>query len=230
MLLIKESLKVQLLLLSLFILVVNVQSQDDCKVLQAGIDSVYVGKCKKGLAHGDGLAFGTDRYEGRFRQGFPNGHGTYVWASGETFTGNFVNGLREGEGIYSQRVNGVEIILEGIWKNDVYVGEKPKNPSVRQSVSIDRHNFRKNAGSKNRVLIDFFQNGDRNKNLINILLTTTSGYPTELGQSRGYDEVIFPVTITVKYDTYNKLHTALIHCIFDFTIYEPGDWRVELFN
>lgn len=230
MLLNKKSWIVQLLLPALFFLVVNAQAQVDCKVLQAGIDSVYVGKCKKGLAHGDGLAIGTDRYEGRFKQGFPNGHGTYSWATGETFTGNFVNGLREGEGIYSYPVDGMEVTLEGIWKDDVYIGEKPRKPSVRQSVSIDRHNFRKNAGSKNRVLIDFFQNGDRNKGILNLLLTTTSGYPTELGQSRGYDEVTFPVTITVKYETFNKLHTTLIHCVFDFTIYEPGDWRVELFN
>ncbi len=228
--LIRKSLKVQLFLLALFSLVVNVQAQDACKVLQAGIDSIYVGKCKKGLAHGDGLAIGTDRYEGRFKQGYASGTGTYTWSTGETYTGNFVDGLRDGEGVYHYNINGQETTLEGVWKDDVYIGEKLKKPAVRQSVSIDRHTFRKNAGSKNRVLIDFFQNGDRNNGLSNVMFTTTSGYPADLGQSRGYDEVTFPVTITVKYDTYNKLHTSIIHCIFDFTIYEPGDWRVEIFN
>jgi hypothetical protein len=230
MLLIRKSSKVQFLLLAFFSLFVNAQAQDACKVLQAGIDSIYIGKCKKGLAHGDGLAIGTDRYEGRFKQGYANGTGTYTWSTGETYIGDFVDGLRDGEGVYIFTINGQDATSEGLWKDDVYVGEKPKKPTVRQSVSIDRHTFRKNAGSKNRVLIDFFQNGDRNKGLSNVMLTTTSRYPADLGQSRGYDEVAFPVTITVKYETFNKLHTSIIHCIFDFTIYEPGDWRVELTN
>ena len=228
--LIRKSLKVQLFLLALFALAVNVQAQDDCKVLQAGIDSIYVGKCKKGLAQGDGIAIGADRYEGRFKQGYANGTGTYTWSTGETYTGNFINGLRDGEGVYHYNINGQETTLDGLWKDDVYIGEKPKKPTVRQTVSIDRYTFRKNASHKNRVLIDFFQNGDRNNTLSNLMLTNTSGFPADLGPSRGFDEVTFPVTITVKYETYNKLHTRMVYCIFDFTIYEPGDWRVELFN
>jgi len=48
-------------------------SQDDCKVLIPEISGQYVGKCKKGLAHGKGLAIGIDRYEGSFKKGYPEG-------------------------------------------------------------------------------------------------------------------------------------------------------------
>lgn len=205
-------------------------AQDDCKVLMPEIDSIYEGRCKKGLAHGKGLAIGEDTYEGRFRRGWPDGKGVYTWSTGEVYDGGFAEGMKEGEGEYFYTENGHDTTLSGIWKNDVYIGPKPKNPKVRQSVSIDRYNMRKMSDVQNRVLIDFFQNGARNHGITDLLITADSGYEVNLGHSKGFKDMTFPVTMLVKYNTPNKLQTRLVYCIFEFTIYEPGDWRVELFN
>ncbi len=218
------------LLMTFLFLPVLIVAQNNCKVLLPEIDSIYEGKCKKGLAHGQGLAIGTDTYEGRFRKGWPDGSGTYTWATGEEYEGSFSEGVKDGEGIYKYSVNGKDTTLVGLWSNDVYIGPKPLNPKVKQSVSIDRYNFRKNTDVQNRVLIDFMQNGARNTGITNLLITADSGYEYSLGLSRGFKDMTFPVTMLVKYSTPNKLQTRTVYCIFEFTIFEPGDWRVELFN
>lgn len=205
-------------------------AQNDCKVLMPEIDSVYQGRCKKGLAHGKGLAIGKDRYEGRFRNGWPDGSGTYTWSTGEVYEGDFSEGMKDGEGEYHFTSNGHDSTLTGLWKNDVYIGPKPKKPKVEQQVAVDRYNFRKMSDVQNRVLIDFYQNGGRNPGITDLLITSDSGYEVSLGKSKGFKDVTFPVTIMVKYTTPNKLQTRLVYCIFKFTIYEPGDWKVDLFN
>lgn len=205
-------------------------AQEDCKVLMPEIDSIYEGRCKKGLAHGKGLAIGKDKYEGRFKQGWPDGKGVYTWSSGEVYDGEFVEGMKDGEGEYSYSDNGQDTTLAGLWKNDVYVGPKPKNPKVKQTVSVDRYNFRKMSDVQNRVLIDFYQNGARNAGITDLLITADSGYEFDLGHSKGFKDMTFPVTMLVKYTTPNKLQTRQVYCIFEFTIFEPGDWKVELFN
>ena len=75
-------------------------AQTDCSVLKPGIDSVYFGKCKKGLAHGKGNAIGVDSYIGRFANGLPDGQGTYTWANGDTYSGSWMAGKQHGEGVF----------------------------------------------------------------------------------------------------------------------------------
>jgi hypothetical protein len=194
------------------------------------IDSIYTGKCKKGLAHGNGFAQGKDAYEGRFKKGWPDGGGIYSWSTGEVYEGNFIEGVKDGEGVYSFTINGQDTVLSGLWKNDVYIGPIPKKPKVHQQVSVDRFNMKKISDVQNRVLIDFYQNGGRNAGITDLLIAGDSGYETNLGLSKGYIDMTFPFTMTLKYTTPNKLQTRTVYCIFEFTIYEPGDWRVELFN
>lgn len=205
-------------------------AQTDCKVLKPEIAENYTGKCKKGYAHGKGIASGIDNYEGMFRNGLPDGQGTYVWASGETYTGDWKEGKRDGDGIFTYTMDGEEAIMAGIWEEDQYVGEKPPNPRVLYSSNVDRYSFRHTGDIKDRVLVDLYQNGSRNTNVENYLLATSSGYETSLGHSRGYEAIEFPVIIKVSYTTYNKLKTFKYNAVFEFEISEPGDWRVELQN
>ncbi|NOU47999.1 MAG: hypothetical protein HOO86_13190 [Bacteroidales bacterium] len=205
-------------------------SQEQCKVLKPEISGTYEGKCKKGLANGKGIAIGTDRYEGKFSNGLPHGKGTYTWSTGETYTGEWFNGKRDGVGVYTMHVNGKDSVQDGIWQKDKFGGPKPKNPVVIYKSGVDRYNFQKNITAKNRVLIDLLQNGSRNIAISNFLITCSSGYETKIGESIGYDEVTFPVTIKLSYSTMNKLHTMPIEVKFEFEISEPGDWTVELNN
>jgi hypothetical protein len=205
-------------------------AQEECKVLKPAISESYSGKCKKGLASGKGKATGTDSYEGQFSEGLPWGRGTYTWNNGDVYTGDWKNGLRNGEGDYTYKINDKDTTISGLWENDRYLGPKPKSPQVITKTSIDRYNIYKLGDIKDRVLIDFQQNGMRNTGITNLLLSTDSGTQTNLGYLVGYENIIFPVQIKVSYTTYNKLRSQQFQAIFEFKIFEPGDWRVEINN
>lgn len=96
----------------------------NCKVLKAEISGIYTGECKKGKAAGKGKAIGTDSYDGDFVAGLPHGRGTYTWANGNVFNGEFLNGKKEGKGILViKRENLKDSTVEGYWENDRYIGK-----------------------------------------------------------------------------------------------------------
>lgn len=208
----------------------NIRAQESCKVLIPEIDSIYTGKCKKGLAHGKGHAIGVDSYKGKFSKGLPSGKGTYIWANGDKYEGNWANGMRNGEGTLSLKLADKDSIIEGIFDDNKYLGPKPKPPRIITKTSIDRYTIKQTGGIKNRVLIDFLQNGARNTGIINLIITSSKGVETSVGHSIGYEFIEFPVTIRVNYETLNKLKSELYQAIFEFEITEPGDYIVEIHN
>lgn len=205
-------------------------AQKKCQVLVPEIDSIYSGKCKKGLAHGKGEAIGIDQYTGKFKSGYPCGRGTYKWANGDIYKGEWKDGKRDGEGILTLKLAESDSIIDGLWKDDKYMGPKPVAPKVTTKTSIDRYNFRLSGGPQPRVLIDFYQNGMRNSSISNLIMISTSGVETTLGQSVGFEFVQFPVTIRINYETLNKLKAEKYQAIFEFTIHDEGDWIVEIHN
>lgn len=217
-------------LLIFFLSQLDLSAQKNCKVLVTTIDSIYTGKCKKGLAHGKGQAFGKDYYRGKFKHGYPSGKGTYVWANGDEYTGDWKKGKRNGKGSLTLKTPEGDSIVDGLWENNKYLGHKPKPPKVFTKTSIDRYNFRRSGGTQDRVLIDFYQNGMRNTTIENLTLFSTSGVETSLGNSIGFEFVQFPVTIRINYETLNKLKAEKYQAIFEFTISDPGDWIVEIHN
>jgi hypothetical protein len=205
-------------------------AQENCLVLKPEISGKYAGKCKNGLANGKGKAVGQDTYIGKFSKGFPHGLGTYTWANGDIYVGEWVEGLRQGEGTYSYKVNGKDTTVTGIWESDHYKGPLPPKPLVINKVSIERYSIMRSGGIRDRVLINFYQDGSRNLGIENLLMFASSGYNTTLGQSVGFDEIIFPVTIKISYSTWNKTHSTQFYASFEFEIYERGDWVVDLHN
>ncbi len=208
----------------------QVHAQKKCKVLVKEISLQYHGKCKKGLAQGKGKAQGIDTYTGHFRAGYPDGNGTYNWSNGNSYTGQWKKGKRQGTGVLKIHTNGGDSIVKGLWKEDRYLGPVPSKPEVLQSISIDRYSFVKTGDIRKRVLIDVFQNGSRNTELNDLITYSSSGTKTQVGNSFGYEFIDFPVTIKVNYYTLNKLHTVRVYVKFEFTISEPGDWRVTIIN
>jgi len=208
----------------------SAQTQSPCQVLLPGISSAYTGGCKKGLAHGQGVADGIDHYEGFFKRGLPDGKGTYKWSTGEIYAGFWREGKRNGTGRYVFLDNGAEAVQDGNWVNDVYTGPVVPKPMVKYREGVDRYTFVNAGPERKRVLINIYQNGSRNAEISNLQVTSTSGYDTHLGQSFGYDGITFPVTIKLTYTTTNKLHTSTIYVRFEFEITEPGDWTVDITN
>lgn len=134
----------KLFLLPVFSFLCSFAWSQECVVEYASLKGTYTGDCKKGKAHGRGKAIGSDLYEGEFKSGVPDGQGTYTWSNGNTFTGKFVKGLREGKGQMAFKKPGSQdSLVEGFWRRDVYIGrnEKPwlvhsKTGSVR-NVEVD---------------------------------------------------------------------------------------------
>ena len=208
----------------------NGNSQVACRVLKPEISGTYEGKCKGGLAKGKGKAVGKDRYEGQFSRGLPEGQGTYTWSDGAVYKGEWKAGMRDGQGKYSFSNKGKDSVLSGMWIGDLYKGPIPKNPIVTARYGVDRYTIQRTATARNRVLIDLLQGGLLNKNISNLLFFSSSGNEITLGNSFGWDQVVFPVTIKLSYDTMNKTMTHAIAVKFEFEIFEPGDWNVTLHN
>jgi hypothetical protein len=98
------------------------ESLDGAMVLSDG--STYYGKLDENN-HCTGFAYcvfaNGDKYVGNYLNGSRHGHGNYRWANGEVFDGNWVNNLRHGNGVRTLP-DGTQI--EGEWVDDVYQEKK----------------------------------------------------------------------------------------------------------
>ena len=201
----------------------DILAQDECQVLLPRIAVTYNGSCKKGLADGQGEAIGIDHYIGEFRKGYPDGHGTYKWQTGEIYEGEWSGGLRNGDGRYTFSINGKDSVLVGKWKNDKYVGFASIPPYV-----ID---YRNGIGrvscvrTGDRPYIRFvFSRGSVN----GLLMTGSSGTENITTSFTGYEQVDFPFKSTLKFSAPNAWMTAMIYCELRLTINQPGAWVVTI--
>ncbi len=205
-------------------------AQEQCKVLMPEISGKYEGKCKNGLAHGKGTAEGKDKYSGYFKKGLPDGSGTYTWSSGEIYKGKFKAGKKEGEGKFFYKIQGVDSVRIGIWKDDVYFKKMLEKPyKVLRSTSVSRYSIHK-SGDGSKVLFTVMQNGSPTSSYSNFQFTTTSGVPYSGGEKQGYEYIEFPFTCKVSYTLPNSMRTASIYVKFEVIIYEPGSWDITLNN
>jgi hypothetical protein len=206
----------------------NVYAQTtDCTVNKASISGSYTGDCKKGLAHGKGIAQGIDRYEGQFIKGLPNGTGTYRWASGIYYEGGWKDGLREGEGkmVYPDSV------VTGFWKEDKYMGKKLIAPyKIISSMSVSRSTIMKTQDKNNAVKIRIKQGGIDNIAIENFTMAYDSGNEYRSGNYYGLENVRFPLSVKIKYRSWNQVMTSQYNVIFEFIINEPGSWDIVIFN
>ena len=218
-------------LISIFIFyTLQLFSQEQCKVLKPEITGTYEGKCKSGLASGKGVATGSDRYEGQFLKGLPNGYGTYTWAGGNVYTGEWIDGMRHGIGKYTMKSTSGDSIQNGLWQKDKYIGPTPRNPYVTDKTGVSRYNFQKNQTTLSRVMLNITVSGTHSQQLTNFLMSSSSGTETKIGTLTGYELIVFPVTIKVTYTSISGFHSYPIDVRFEFEIFEPGDWTVSIDN
>lgn len=206
----------------------NIYAQSgDCKVSKASITGSYTGGCKNGLAHGKGIAQGIDRYEGQFVKGLPNGTGIYRWANGVYYEGEWKKGMMEGEGkmVYPDSV------VTGVWNEDKYMGKKEIVPyKIITSMSVSRSTITKTKDRNYRVKIQIKQGGMDNISIENFTMVYDSGSEYRSGNYYGIDNVRFPLSVKVKYRSWNQLMTSQYNVIFEFIINEPGGWDVVIIN
>ena len=108
-----------------------------CTVLSEALKGNYEGECKKNKADGIGTATGEDTYTGKFRNGYPDGTGKYIWKNGDWYEGQWKKGLREGKGImHLISSDSKDSLLAGYWKKDKYIG-KYETPYIIHNKTAD---------------------------------------------------------------------------------------------
>jgi hypothetical protein len=83
----------------------------------------YEGDWVNGRRQGVGIYswVGTAWYEGDFRNDLMHGYGKKYWESGDWYRGYWIRGHRHGEGVMWNNETGV--LQDGIWSNDVFLGD-----------------------------------------------------------------------------------------------------------
>jgi len=201
--------------------------QTGCKVLLPSISGTYTGECKKGLAHGKGIARGFDLYEGSFFKGLPEGEGKYKWANGSYYEGEWKNGMRHGQG---KMVSG-DTVVTGFWKGDNYQGLKQLPPyKITLNRNVARFSITKSVESYNSVRIKLLLGGRENTEVENFSLAFTGGSEYRNSGIYGIENYTLPVDVTIRYTTWNQLHSTQYDVIFEFTLYDPGTWNLTLTN
>lgn len=216
-----------------FIIITNcaLGQKTGCKVMMSSIDGTYSGACKNGLANGIGIAQGIDHYEGQFRNGLPQGKGTYTWANGSFYQGQWVKGLKEGIGKMVYRTAAGDSIVTGYWKNDSYTGKGVSSSYIITSNrGVVRSGFRKITDSGNDVVIKIYLGSQLNTNIEGFSMAYDSGNEFQLGPSTGIQNIQFPLTVKITYRTWNQFHSAQSDVIFEFELLEPGKWELTLTN
>lgn len=198
---------------------------NECTVRMESISGQYSGKCKKGLAHGKGIAEGIDRYEGGFREGLPHGSGIYTWANGDYYDGEWKYGLKEGEG----RLVMGDSIIAGFWKEDRYIGMKRiESYKINRSMYVTRYSFKKINSTSNEVKVKLVRGGIENEGVENFMIAYSSGTQYQSGNFTGIQNPTFPLDVKITFTAWNMFHSAKSEVIFDFTINQPGNWDVVI--
>ncbi|HAQ65755.1 MAG TPA: hypothetical protein DCR43_07895 [Bacteroidales bacterium] len=212
-------------------IVMNAGGQE-CKVLLPLIDSVYTGDCRRGLAHGDGEAWGVDHYTGHFKKGLPNGNGRYVWRNGDVYDGEWSNGNREGYGRFLPALG--KGACEGTWRKNRFLPPIAADDwihpyVVKQTVNIEKVNVRKTADEGSEVRIRIFRNSVPTQ-VFELEMISGSGDAQQNLDYLVFMYVSFPFAARLEYKLPDKGGAQLMECLIDFVITEEGEWEVCIYH
>ena len=230
-----------ILVLLLPIFMIAQESKTDYKVLIKELQGEFKGKTKNGLAHGKGIAQGTDTYQGNFKKGLPNGKGKYTWNTGEVYDGKWLNGKRSGFGkYYFKDQDGVDSYFEGYWNNDIYLGKNIKDEEykVLQSRNIERVSVRK-RGEGNTVIVRYMRSGNNSLHIIKDLRYVYQSGSEITGSSiSGIDNIEFPFKFKLNFTAPSKFRKATsvgedhptldISRFAEIELLKPGNWEVTV--
>ena len=205
--------------------VVADSQNNDCKVIMPSISGKYTGECKKGVAHGQGASQGIDSYTGNFRNGLPDGSGTYIWANGSRYEGFWSKGMKDGTG----KMVTLDSTYAGVWKEDVYMGREVV-PSYRitRSYNITKSSFFKSKSTNDVVRIRFFQGAVEYGGMKSVDIAFNSGELYRDGNIHGIQHPAFPIEVRISFTAENSFGTSQFNGNLDFTISEPGAWDVRI--
>lgn len=197
-------------------------------VLKEELVGKYDGQLKKGLAHGEGTAVGTDSYTGHFAKGLPDGEGTYSFANGDVYKGNFSKGLFSGKGKFTYKRAAGDSIVDGYWEAGKYIGEKliPAYEVSNKTGSVNPSIVRAGEGNKVEIVVM-----DPFNAYITPQIIATGEYTLQNYYARNYfADAKFPLTFDIRYSCTNKYRSGVIDSTIRIKINKPGSWVVTLRN
>ena len=213
-------------------------AQNNCQVLLSGLLDKYEGECKKGLAHGKGVAYGNGfLYQGLFKKGYPHGKGKIKFEGKQTFIGEFSNGLVKG---YGKLYIGDSIVNEGYWKGPInkykFMGVEKADLDgyailVKNNLNEASLKFSKSDNNSKTVAVRL--SDTKNQSIRGVSIEErTSGQVTNstFTASRVYLELNnlkFPFTCTLRYSI-SQSGNLRIPAILRFIIKEEGDWTIRV--
>lgn len=102
-----------IIIMSMMILNTNIYSEEskfniieinsNSYVVDSDIQGYYNGESLNEKATGNGYAKGKDEYRGNFIDGKKEGFGIYTWSTGSTYEGNWKNDNKNGYGVYKNK-------------------------------------------------------------------------------------------------------------------------------
>lgn len=217
------------LLLAFFVSANKMLSQTSCRVLLPAISQSYSGDCKRGLANGTGQATGEDFYKGEFVKGLPEGKGNYIWKNGATYEGEWKKGMRDGKGIYIHKYEDMDSVLDGVWKEDKYLGKKALAPYVIEYRDGVGHISCVRTGDRPYIKYVFSRNGGLSNNMNGLFLQGSSGTEFQSANYCGFESIDFPFHGILRFSAPNNFYAAMLRCELRLTINQPGAWIVTIF-
>lgn len=220
----------------------------ECKVQAEALEIEYTGDCRKGLAHGEGIARGTGvTYEGEFKKGYPHGKGTLTFDDGRVFQGEWNNGEIYG---YGELLLGSGDVQKGYFKGTIdnfrFMGDDKSSLQGYRILETERldnatYTFVNSDPAGNSVTIKIFENNIRKINNFEILKITSGVIQLITNQGGRLNaeivKVYFPITLGLRYILpYGTQDTTLPGDVanlnsprrMEFTIMEPGQWTVTI--
>lgn len=204
----------------------------DCEVLLEALKGTYEGDCRRGKAHGEGKAVGTDTYVGEFKKGLPHGEGTYTWANGDVYVGEFKKGEKEGEGTLTLADGTVK---QGYWEEDMYIGtSKTPYEVINKTPTVNRTSFRRQDAEPQQIDFKFTYLGKptqarnfRVQGSFGVVVNETDYVKTvEVYEFPLQGEVLFDVETTR--DAAGGVSGDYVSGNMEFRISQAGKWEVTV--
>ncbi len=206
------------------------ESKVNCKVLVDALSDKYEGSCKKGLAHGKGIATGIDTYEGKFKNGFPHGQGVYTWENSDVYDGNWKEGKRDGKGKMYYNSIKQDSLIYAYWVEDKYIKEIEIAPYeiTYKTSNLSRISFKKENSERNDIELEIVRDGRVLKSLDYIDFAGNSGVLKQTISYIGYEYVNFPFEGQIRFKALGRLNNVVYEYILKFTVTEKGSWKISI--
>lgn len=108
---------------------------------------------------------------------------------------------------------------------------RSKSPyRVMCSNYVSRSSIKHGVGPNNGVRLRFLQNGIDNPDIEDLSIMYDSGSEYRMGHIYGVENTSLPLYVKVTYRAWNTFHAVQNDVVYEFVIYHPGIWDVNIWN